>query len=317
MNFERTNILTLYRASETKPALRSATTRVKRFTLAALSVGTALIGVAPAASAATGSPGYWLAGGDGGIFSYGSAPFYGSIAGQGATVVGVDTNFDAATGANPSYDMVTSTGQVFECSSTCGPAPNGSLPPGQDGTVVGIAERHAGYWITDSTGNVYPFGDAQSYGSLAGYSLAAPVTGIAAYGSTGYWLVAADGGVFTFGDATFYGSMGNIKLNQRIVGIAPTADAKGYWLVGADGGVFAFGDAEFYGSAANLHLRSSIVGIRPTPDGGGYWLVASDGGVFTYGDAPFLGSAGNIKLDRPVVGMAIPCFAGGPTLCSS
>jgi Cu/Zn superoxide dismutase len=36
----------------------------------------------------------------------------------------------------------------------------------------------------------------------------------------------------------------------------------------------------------------------------GYWLVASDGGIFAYGDASFLGSTGTTKLARPVVGMA-------------
>ncbi len=108
-----------------------------------------------------------------------------------------------------------------------------------------------GYWLVTVGGSVYAFGDAKSYGSMAGVKLNKPIVGIAATPSGhGYWLVATDGGIFSFGDAHFYGSTGNIKLNQPIVGMTSTASAHGYWFVAADGGLFAFGDAHFFGSAA-------------------------------------------------------------------
>lgn len=156
-------------------------------------------------------------------------------------------------------------------------------PPGSD----------TGYWVVASSGAVYPFGSAPSYGSMAGHTLNAPVIGMAPTGDgAGYWLVAGDGGIFSFGDARFYGSTGGIPLVKPVVAMARTPDGRGYWLVASDGGVFSFGDAKFYGSAASLPLAAPIVGMVPTADGRGYWLVASDGGVFAYGDAGFVGSLG-------------------------
>jgi len=162
-----------------------------------------------------------------------------------------------------------------------------------------------GYWVATAEGNVYPFGDARSYGSMGGQALNAPIVGMATTPSgNGYWLVASDGGVFSFGDATFHGSTGAIHLNQPIVGMATTPDGGGYWLVASDGGVFSFGDALFHGSTGAIHLNQPVVGMAPSLSGNGYWLVASDGGVFSFGDAAFHGSTGAIRLNQPIVGMA-------------
>ncbi len=162
-----------------------------------------------------------------------------------------------------------------------------------------------GYWIATIAGSVTAYGDAPSYGSMAGKHLNAPIVGIEATpDGKGYWLVATDGGVFAFGDASYLGSEGNHHLNQPIVGIAATPDGQGYWLVASDGGLFTFGDAPFFGSEGNHHLNQPIVGMASALDGRGYWLVASDGGLFTFGDAGFFGSEGNHHLNQPIVGMA-------------
>jgi hypothetical protein len=164
----------------------------------------------------------------------------------------------------------------------------------------------AGYWSVDSTGRVFPDGDAPHVGDLRGVNLNAPVVGIASTPQgKGFWLAAADGGVFTFGDARFYGSAGSMHLNAPVVGIARTPTGRGYWLAAADGGVFTFGDARFLGSAGNLQLNAPVVGIAATPIlAQGYRLAASDGGVFTYGNASFEGSAANLPLNAPIVGIA-------------
>jgi L,D-peptidoglycan transpeptidase YkuD (ErfK/YbiS/YcfS/YnhG family) len=174
-------------------------------------------------------------------------------------------------------------------------------------TAVGITSTHdgGGYWIASSTGAVYPFGDAHTFGSMAGGGLNAPIVGMTTTAdSGGYWLVASDGGIFSFGDAPFEGSAGALRLNAPIVGMAATRDGGGYWLVASDGGIFTYGDARFYGSTGSLRLNQPVVGLATTPDGGGYWLVASDGGIFSYGDARFYGSTGSLQLNQPVVGMA-------------
>lgn len=209
-------------------------------------------------------------------------------------------------------------------SPTAGPPPVITPPASSPGSstgstlpqsnIVGMASTPdgGGYWLVSATGAVLSFGDARSYGSMAGHALNAPIVGMAATpDGNGYWLLGQDGGVFSFGDASFYGSTGNIHLNQPVVGMATTPDGKGYWFVAADGGVFSYGDAPFYGSTGNLHLNKPVVGMAPTADGRGYYLDASDGGIFTFGDARFQGSMGGTRLNQPVVGMDIDRATGG------
>jgi lysophospholipase L1-like esterase len=180
--------------------------------------------------------------------------------------------------------------------------------------------RHggAGTWLTDANGGVHVFGNAASFGSMAGQPLNRPIVAMAPTSDAkGYWLVASDGGVFAFGDAGFFGSTGGLTLNQPIVGLAPTTDGQGYWLVAADGGVFAFGDATFLGSMGGHPLNQPVVGIAQSGSNNGYWLVAADGGIFNFGDAGFVGSAGGTHLNKPVVGLAPTIDGNGYWLVAS
>jgi parallel beta-helix repeat protein len=186
--------------------------------------------------------------------------------------------------------------------------------------IFGIARTPSGhgYWVVQSDGAVFPFGDAAYFGSLGGMALAMPVVGMAPTATgNGYWLVARDGGIFAFGDAGFFGSTGAIRLNQPIVGMATGPAGVGYWLVASDGGIFSFGSATFHGSTGAMKLNQPVVGMAPTPTGNGYWLVASDGGIFTFGGAVFHGSAGALHLNQPVVGMAATATGAGYWLDAS
>ena len=204
--------------------------------------------------------------------------------------------------SDASYWVFGANGEVHDFNA---PA-DGSQPARPLAPIVGGASTPdgGGYWTVAADGAVNAYGDAQSFGGMAGTPLNKAIVGMAATpDGGGYWLVASDGGVFSFGDAPYDGSMGGIPLNQPIVGMAADPASGGYWLVAADGGIFSFG-APFFGSTGNVGLNQPIVGMAPAPDGGGYWLVASDGGIFTFGDAPFYGSTGNIVLDKPMTGMA-------------
>lgn len=83
-------------------------------------------------------------------------------------------------------------------------------PPNIDITGARMIARTStgkGYWIVDSTGAVFAYGDAKYHGGANGGKLNAPITGIAATPDDGgYWLLAQDGGVFAYGDAVFYGA---------------------------------------------------------------------------------------------------------------
>ena len=163
--------------------------------------------------------------------------------------------------------------------------------------------RH-GYWIVNQAGQVFAFGDAHNYGNAP--SLPNGET-VASLSSTitghGYWLFTSRGRALHYGDAPSYGDMSTVRLNRPIVGSAATPNGHGYYMVGSDGGVFGFGDAKFHGSMGGKHLNQPVNGIVPTNDNHGYWLVASDGGIFGFGDAPFRGSTANIHLNRPIIGM--------------
>jgi hypothetical protein len=234
--------------------------------------------------------GYWIAGDDGGVFTYGDAGFHGSMGGTplNSAVVGM-----ASTPDGLGYWLVAADGGIFAFGNAPFYGSAGATALNQP--VVGMAAMSdaSGYWLVAADGGVFSYGLAGFQGSMGGKTLNAPVVGMAAtHDGGGYWLVAADGGIFAFGDAAFQGSMGGKTLNAPVVGMAATPDGGGYWLVAADGGIFAFGDAAFHGSMGGKTLNAPMVGMASTPDGAGYWLVAGDGGIFTFGDATFAGSRG-------------------------
>jgi ribosomal protein L24E len=246
--------------------------------------------------------GYRLVATDGGIFSFGTTTFYGSMGGThlNRPVVGM-----AATPNGAGYWMVASDGGIFSFGNATFHGSMGGKSLNQP--IVGMASTPdgRGYWLVASDGGIFAFGDATFHGSTGSLHLNQPIVGMASTpDGRGYWLVASDGGIFAFGDATFHGSMGGQSLNKPIVGMAASPLGTGYWMVASDGGIFSFGDATFHGSMGGAHLNKPIVGMAPSPVGGGYWLVASDGGIFNFGSAPYLGSTGAITLNQPVVGMA-------------
>ena len=263
--------------------------------------------VGAAEAAATG--GYWLAGADGKVYSFGGAPDLGAPgSGLNQPVVCMTST---ATGSG--YWLVARDGGVFAFGDARFLGSTGGAVLNQP--IVGMAAGPTGqgYWLVAADGGVFSFGEAAFFGSTGGSKLNQPIVGMAASATGhGYWLVARDGGVFAFGDAPFLGSTGGVRLNQPIVGMAASPSGQGYWLVAADGGVFGFGDSRFFGSAADRPAAAAnpVVGIAATATGGGYWLGARDGGVYTYGDAPFAGSAAGATSDA-VVGIAPTGRPGG------
>ncbi len=159
---------------------------------------------AAVASDAT-SGGYWIAGTNGGVFTYGNAGFHGSMgaAHLAAPIVGM-----ASTPDGQGYWLAGADGGIF----TFGNAPFYGSAGGShlNAPVVGMAAMPdaSGYWLVASDGGVFSYGGAGFHGSMGGKALNAPVVGMAsAPDGGGYWLVASDGGIFAFGTAGFHGSM--------------------------------------------------------------------------------------------------------------
>ncbi|HVX20618.1 MAG TPA: fibronectin type III domain-containing protein [Acidimicrobiales bacterium] len=260
---------------------------------------------ATAAPASAPQAGYWQVAGDGGVFAFGSARFYGSMAGTplSAPIVGI-----APTPDDGGYWEVAADGGVFAFGDA---GFYGSLRTGVSSVhdIVGLAAAPTGkgYWLVGADGGVFAFGSASFSGSLPARGITVhDVVGMAATPTgKGYWLVGSDGGVFALGGARFSGSMGGKALNAPVVGVAAAPTGKGYWLAGADGGVFAFGSAGFSGSMGGTALNAPVVGVAAAPvTGTGYWLAGSDGGVFSFGSAAFYGSMGGKPLNAPIVGVA-------------
>ena len=191
--------------------------------------------------------GYWLVGSDGGVFSFGSTQFYGSVANLQlqSPVIGI-----APTPDRGGYWLVASDGGVFAFGDA-----------GFYGSIPGLG-------LSPVDSSVLP-------------SLNAPIVGIVpSYDGRGYFLVANDGGVFAFGDAKFEGSCPGIGgcFSSGIADVMTDGSGSGYWVVSYSGDVHAFGDAINYGGPASYLPYATVVrsAVR-TASGNGYWILFSDG----------------------------------------
>ena len=203
--------------------------------------------------------GYRLVGSDGGVFSFGSAGYYGSTGGVRLNQPVVGT---ADSPYGNGYWLVARDGGVFAFGGARFFGSTGGVRLSQPVVGMAAAPDGNGYWLVASDGGVFAFGGARFFGSTGGVRLSQPVVGMAAApDGNGYWLVASDGGVFAFGKARFLGSTGAARLSRPVVGIKVTAGGFGYWLVASDGGVFTFGDALFAGSTGGRALTAPVIGM--------------------------------------------------------
>ena len=269
---------------------------------------------------ATGSPqtfqigpaprGYWLVGSDGGIFSFGSAAFHGSMGGVALQrpVVGITPTLTRG-----GYWLVASDGGIFSFGDArfygsipgIGLNPAGSgLPHSLAAPIVGMVPsvNRRGYFMVASDGGVFAFGDAKFEGSCPGIgSCSGRAVAVMPDGTgNGYWLVTNTGGVYSFGDAPFYGAPGT--QSSPVVNAAATPDGMGYWLLFANGVVASYGDATNFGSPTGyVNSFNPANAIFPTADGKGYWVASTRGDVFAYGNAPYLGSMAGTALNGAII----------------
>jgi len=247
-------------------------------------------------------PGYWQVAADGGVFTFGSAGFYGSTGSMklNKPVVGM-----APTPDHRGYWLVASDGGVFAYGDAGFFGSTGSIKLNKPIVAMIPTLNGGGYWLIASDGGVFAFGDASFYGSTGGAPPPYPITAATpSFLGDGYWLVDSNGQVFSYGDAPFEGQPVFAPGGYRITGMAGTQDSSGYWLASANGNVADFGNAAPYGSMMGTNLNAPVVGMAATSNAAGYWLQGADGGIFTFGNAPFLGSMGGHPLNAPMVGIA-------------
>jgi hypothetical protein len=263
----------------------------------------------PTPAASTSAHGYWLVGSDGGIFTFGSAGFYGSTGSLHLQrpVVGMTPTTNRS-----GYWLVASDGGVFSFNAGyfgsipgLGIAPAGSSAVNRlNAPVVGMvpSSDDGGYFMVASDGGVFAFGDAKFEGSCPGIGGCSgqAVAVMPDASGNGYWLVTATGSVYTFGDANYYGAPG--ARSTPVTSAVRTADGKGYWILFADGTVDAYGDAtNFGGPVGQTGGSNPASAIFATSDGGGYWVASASGAVYNYGDAPNAGSMAGKQLNGSIV----------------
>jgi hypothetical protein len=196
------------------------------------------------------------------------------------------------------YRLYGGDGGVFTFQATYRGSVGFPSPPGLGLHIydfVGAAAIVDGYWLVESDGGIFSFGNAQYYGSLPGSGVTVSnIVGIAATADgKGYWEVSSTGQIYPFGDAVSHGDLPGDGIHVNDIVAIESPYSGGYWLVGANGGVYTFGDAKYEGSCgvagSPCQGATDIVGIA-SPNSTGYWLVGKDGGVFGFGTAPFHGS---------------------------
>jgi hypothetical protein len=181
-----------------------------------------IVGVA----AAPPGGGYWLVAGDGGVFSFGTARFFGS---PGAVRLNQPIVGMAATPSGRGYWLVAADGGVFSFGDAGFHGSTGAVRLNQP--IVGMAATPSGrgYWLVAADGGVFAFGDARSAGSLGGARIPSPVTAMAVTPSgQGYWLLRADGVIAAFGDGRDQGSLAGRVHDGTAVALAPSPTGGGY-----------------------------------------------------------------------------------------
>ena len=214
--------------------------------------------------------GYWLAGLDGGIFSFGDAPFYGSMGGLrlNLPIVGM-----AATPDGKGYWLVGADGGIFSFGDASFEGSLGNV--GLQAPIVGMAATPdgKGYWLVGADGGIFTFGDAGFFGSWAQDDLPDPVVGIVpSPDGGGYTVSTADGVVLALGDAQTYGDLALTPDATPVSDIIGNRAGTGYWLLDPEAWTYNFTGAT---PEARLPDSSSIVAeaasqIAPDPDTGSY-----------------------------------------------
>jgi hypothetical protein len=265
--------------------------------------------------APTPAHGYWLVGGDGGIFTFGSARFYGST---GALVLVRPVVAIAASASRDGYWLVAADGGIFSFGDAryhgsipglgIGPAASPGPGPSLTAPIVGMVPSvdGAGYFLVGADGGVFAFGDARYEGSCPGIGgCDGPAAAVVADATgRGYWLVTTTGSVYAFGDARYLGAPR--ATGSPVAAAARTPDGQGYLLLLANGTVDAFGDAPELGSLAAGQATSGdpATALVVTSDGEGYWVATADGAMVGLGDAPADGGESGQQLNAPIVAAA-------------
>jgi hypothetical protein len=275
----------------------------------AVAVGPTMV-LTPSAGASSPSSavghGYWLVGSGGGVFTFGSAQFYGSTGSLELQrpVVGI-----TATSNDGGYWLLASDGGLFGFGDAgfygsipgLGLAPAGTTASKRlNAPIVGMVPSAdgQGYFMVGADGGVFAFGDARYEGSCPGIGgcVGTPVAVLPDASGNGYWVVTTTGSVYSFGDANSYGAPGTLGFDP-VTSAMRTPDGNGYYILKADGDLYAYGDATWLGDPTNRMDEATAIFATS----GGYWVATASGAVFAFGAAPYDGGMNGTKLSGSII----------------
>lgn len=201
----------------------------------------------------------------------------------------IDGQTAAAGASSPAhgYWLYTSYGNIYRTPGT----PWLGSPAGrgiQTSSITGMAATldSKGYWLVDSSGHTYAFGDAHGFSFAPASS--DRIIGIVAAAGGGYWLYTAHGNIYRTPGTPWFGSPAENGVHtSSITGMSATSDGGGYWLVDSSGHVYPFGDAR--GSSVKFAHKHPIMGIVAASDSG-YWLYTAYGNVYNIDGAHWYSS---------------------------
>ena len=132
------------------------------------------------------APGYWLAAADGGVFTTGASPYYGSM---GGTRLNQPVVAMAPTPDGHGYWLAAADGGIFTFGDARYYGSTAATPLNQPVVAMAPTPDGHGYWLAAADGGIFTFGDAGYYGSRGGSGGTNRYFGLVpAPGGTGYLI---------------------------------------------------------------------------------------------------------------------------------
>lgn len=174
---------------------------------------------------------------------------------------------------------------------------------------IAITPSGEGYWVLNTNGTVWCYGDATDFGANVATSDPVLCASLTSHPTEyGFWILRNDGKVFNFGATTHFGSYPTIKVfnglnptdgifqncSERGMCIRSNSDGTGYWILTSNGGVGNFGKAKGFGAPERIYHGDNIFlqsfwELLPAPDDRGYLLVHASGKISAFGDVKNFG----------------------------
>ena len=232
--------------------------------------------------------GYWIVTSDSGVYSFGTAAYYG---GPGNLKLNQPLVNGEARPDGTGYWLMGQDGGIFSYGNaqffgSMGGRPlnqpvNGLERTDQRRRVTGSSRTTAASSPSATRPSTDRWAAARSTSRCSGWNAPRPATATGCSRGT----AASSPSVTRSSTARSAAS----ASTAQIVAMQRTATGNGYWMLGSDGSMYAFGDAAYLGGVGGCANYGGARRLLVTPTGNGYWIATANGSVIPFGDARRLG----------------------------